>query len=1165
MLKRKFDETADDGGGLESAAPSNGQSESDDSNCSNSSTDAKSPEVLPGPSPPKRIKKKVNFNGVSVFYFPRKQGFTCVPSEGGSTLGMSEKHTFTRDFSLSDFTKEQKRIHRSILAEQRRQGKMFPSPLLASSLPPMNPGEDVSSGSESDSEYDDYYFLQPLPIRQRRVLLRTAGVKKIDNEEKDECRDIRVSRNVCGCDCKTFCDPATCSCSVAGIQCQVDRLSFPCGCTKDGCGNPAGRIEFNPIRVRTHFIHTLMRLELEKTDSPCQAVGPVAKTSFASNRSPEAAGKMNVKSSEVETAEEMTSLSTDAPGDQSCSSTSMGTDTNDGSRVLKSRLKMKSTEVIDLNMFNSNEKGSCRDCQNTEMCNVMMHDVKFSMVSHQQRQQLQQQRAIPTIVGSQYQGSHLQQPQHHLTPSPGMLLLRPPPTSLPPPPPQQQQHSEHMLLFNDGEEEIYRTENTSSMYFDNDDASYPDMSDMPSVLESRPFSSISQSSFSRKFHGLPSHMFSSGIGGSSGSVCNQSSIMPKQARLPNPGGIQNLQMNGDCGTGLSSASYSDLDLDQRRSCGLLMHSHTQQSNAQSHLTPFLPEEPQLSSGQCRGSPGNRILSHSHQSQNGCLTHTHLGNSLEHSVTGISSMLEGRVPDFQSKIAGNDLLETTVLAATASYKIASTHTGTHYSSSTSSVAEKNYMNQPNHMNFVGPTTVNFDNLTASSSSNDGSTRFPSLRSAQQSCWSASFANPTLRECLGLGTSSSVSSSIADQSSAQQGISQNAVYQQEPCATASSPPSPDSSTITYTTMTATTRDRLAAHCPGISSHMDSRSELPACTLKDSNPSFTNYYISSDSPNTNRVLGGCQNLMYDLPYPDTSTVDSCTDFNVAFAAAEQNRTSSDTCMNISSTSATLSLSQPLVTSPQTSSCSPPEFTSRLYSTEVSSTSTLPISSTLIPSLSSTLILSSSSTLIPSSSSSNSPASCQTMAHQSFTQQPTSTTDADTFLHNPHVYSSNSASCNSLGVVVSTVGVTTPAEEAAKEPSNDSGAVHHKQSTLQHPDLPDMIVSSLKASCNSTEQINVVNSCDEEGQAHINDVHCDSLSCDIPDAEYEENRNYEACATDSEVISSLSSSAAQSAASSSTSSSSSSPTSEEEKEHHLNQDFGEIIKESIVEMVLV
>lgn len=41
-------------------------------------------------------------------------------------------------------------------------------------------------------------------------------------------------------------------------------MSFPCGCSRDGCGNAAGRIEFNPLRVRTHYLHTIMKLDLEK-------------------------------------------------------------------------------------------------------------------------------------------------------------------------------------------------------------------------------------------------------------------------------------------------------------------------------------------------------------------------------------------------------------------------------------------------------------------------------------------------------------------------------------------------------------------------------------------------------------------------------------------------------------------------------------------------------------------------------------------------------------------------------------------------------------------------------------------------------------------------------------------------------------------------------------
>ncbi|XP_042337066.1 cysteine/serine-rich nuclear protein 1-like, partial [Plectropomus leopardus] len=50
----------------------------------------------------------------------------------------------------------------------------------------------------------------------------------------------------------------------AVVYTQVDRFNFPCGCTKDGCGNTQGRIEFNARRVQTHYIHTVMKLELER-------------------------------------------------------------------------------------------------------------------------------------------------------------------------------------------------------------------------------------------------------------------------------------------------------------------------------------------------------------------------------------------------------------------------------------------------------------------------------------------------------------------------------------------------------------------------------------------------------------------------------------------------------------------------------------------------------------------------------------------------------------------------------------------------------------------------------------------------------------------------------------------------------------------------------------
>ncbi|KAK5646411.1 hypothetical protein RI129_004875 [Pyrocoelia pectoralis] len=207
-------------------------------------------------------KRSITFDNVTVFYFPRTQGFTCVPSQGGSTLGMGAKHSHVRKFSINEHANEQRRIHRQLLQRLRSERQNVRN--ATSSSDDSESDEELSDGSDSEMDLDNYYFLQPVPTRQRRALLRSAGVRKIDSMEKDECRDIRTSREFCGCGCKGYCDPDTCSCSQAGIKCQVDRLNFPCGCSRDNCGNSSGRIEFNPVRVRTHFIHTLMRLELEK-------------------------------------------------------------------------------------------------------------------------------------------------------------------------------------------------------------------------------------------------------------------------------------------------------------------------------------------------------------------------------------------------------------------------------------------------------------------------------------------------------------------------------------------------------------------------------------------------------------------------------------------------------------------------------------------------------------------------------------------------------------------------------------------------------------------------------------------------------------------------------------------------------------------------------------
>jgi hypothetical protein len=64
--------------------------------------------------PQSKRKKSISFDKVTVYYFPRAQGFTCVPSQGGSTLGMAPQHAHVQQFSILEHAVEQRRLHRQV-------------------------------------------------------------------------------------------------------------------------------------------------------------------------------------------------------------------------------------------------------------------------------------------------------------------------------------------------------------------------------------------------------------------------------------------------------------------------------------------------------------------------------------------------------------------------------------------------------------------------------------------------------------------------------------------------------------------------------------------------------------------------------------------------------------------------------------------------------------------------------------------------------------------------------------------------------------------------------------------------------------------------------------------------------------------------------------------
>lgn len=86
---------------------------------------------------PKKAKKarrgNVTFDQVTVFFFPRCQGFTSVPSRGGCTLGMQQHHSMLRTYTLAEFAVEQRLLRREKLLNRLREEKLEALKMMVSS------------------------------------------------------------------------------------------------------------------------------------------------------------------------------------------------------------------------------------------------------------------------------------------------------------------------------------------------------------------------------------------------------------------------------------------------------------------------------------------------------------------------------------------------------------------------------------------------------------------------------------------------------------------------------------------------------------------------------------------------------------------------------------------------------------------------------------------------------------------------------------------------------------------------------------------------------------------------------------------------------------------------------------------------------------------------
>uniref|UniRef100_A0A673TQC3 Cysteine and serine rich nuclear protein 1 n=1 Tax=Suricata suricatta TaxID=37032 RepID=A0A673TQC3_SURSU len=268
-LKRKFDQLDEDSSSLCSSSSSLSSSGRRSRSCSPSSSvslawdsdeegpwdqiplpdrDCCGPQSFTPPSILRRAPRKrpgrVTFDGITVFYFPRCQGFTSVPSRGGCTLGMAPRHNACRRFSLAEFAQEQTRVRREKLRlrlkEERLEAQRWK--LTEAGMPETEAGLPLTADAIDDAAVEEDLAAAEAGGRLEEVTFLQCGPEGQPGQAS----------------------PAPRGPPHALLSLQMDHTAFPCGCCREGCENPEGRVEFNQVRVHTHFIHTLTRLQLEQ-------------------------------------------------------------------------------------------------------------------------------------------------------------------------------------------------------------------------------------------------------------------------------------------------------------------------------------------------------------------------------------------------------------------------------------------------------------------------------------------------------------------------------------------------------------------------------------------------------------------------------------------------------------------------------------------------------------------------------------------------------------------------------------------------------------------------------------------------------------------------------------------------------------------------------------
>ena len=234
-----------------------------------------------------KTKKSVKFNKVDVYHFERCQGYLSIPSSENDsnsiTLGMEYlHHDYQSFFTQEEFIKFKRKLDLEKISqflnsiENDSESTLLNEAIVERAKEIMSKRKYYEENIEQDLGISADIICPILTVEQRIEKLVNIGYNRedIDQNESEDINLIRKSRLLCGCMCSKMnmvCgeNGDLCSCFANGINCQIDRLKFPCSCNLKKCKNLFGMKRFNPKSVLDHYKKVLHgENEMEEKQKP---------------------------------------------------------------------------------------------------------------------------------------------------------------------------------------------------------------------------------------------------------------------------------------------------------------------------------------------------------------------------------------------------------------------------------------------------------------------------------------------------------------------------------------------------------------------------------------------------------------------------------------------------------------------------------------------------------------------------------------------------------------------------------------------------------------------------------------------------------------------------------------------------------------------------------